>query len=184
MSDPDLSDAAAAGTVWVVGGPGCGKSTLAAALAEVSGAPAVQLDDLFWGPGGHPNPEEVFVASVRSALSGPRWIADGQYPAALAACVDRADCVIWLDVPLLVSWPRLVRRTVSRWIRGERLWGGTRETLRTVIGPRSILWYALRVRRTQQRANEELFARLQDSGVRLVRTRTYRVRSLVGHGRS
>lgn len=183
MPDPDLTVPATARRVWVVGGPGCGKSTLTAALAEASGAPGVQLDELFWGPGGRPRPEEEFVALVRSALGTGEWIADGQYPAALAACADQADCVVWLDVPLVVSWPRLVRRTVRRWIRRETLWGGARETLWTVVGPRSILWYALRVRRDQQQANEELFQRLRGTGARLIRTRSSDVRSLVRHVR-
>ncbi|MFJ3969095.1 hypothetical protein ACIPYR_13155 [Streptomyces parvus] len=168
-----------AGKVWIVGGPGCGKSTLAGLLAE-PGAPPVRLDALFWGPGWTPVPEERFLAEIQKALEAQRWVVDGQFPAAVAAYAHTADCVVWVDPPLRVSWPRLLRRTLRRWISREELWGGTRETLWTVVGPRSILWYALKVRAEQRQANLDLFARLSETGVRLIRFRGGDVRNLVG----
>src|SRR4051812_36074483 len=59
--------------------------------------------------------------------------------------LDMADTVVWLDLPIHVWLPRLVRRT-SRRIRGrEPLWNANRETLWTAIGgPDSLLGYALR----------------------------------------
>lgn len=158
--------------VWIVGCPGCGKSTLSDALAKRTGAPRVQLDDLYWGPGGVGRSPEEFTALLAAELAGERWIVDGQYPAAVAAFADRADCLVWVDPPLALSWSRLLRRTLRRWIRREPLWGGTRETFWSVVGPRSILWYALRVHRAQRRANAELFDRMKDSGVRLVHARS------------
>ncbi|MFI2783649.1 hypothetical protein [Streptomyces sp. ALB3] len=168
-----------AGKVWIVGGPGCGKSTLAGLLAE-PGAPPVRLDALFWGPGWTPVPEDRFLAEIQKALEAPRWVVDGQFPAAVAAYAHTADCVVWVDPPLRVAWPRLLRRTLRRWISREELWGGTRETLWTVVGPRSILWYALKVRAEQRQANLDLFARLSGTGVRLIRFRGGDVRNLVG----
>jgi adenylate kinase family enzyme len=168
-----------AGKVWIVGGPGCGKSTLAGLLSE-PGAPPVRLDALFWGPGWSPVPEDRFLAEIRKGLETQPWVVDGQFPAAVAAYAHTADCVVWVDPPLRVAWPRLLRRTLRRWIRREKLWGGTRETLWTVVGPRSILWYALKVRAEQQQANLDLFARLSGTGVRLIRFRGGDVRNLVG----
>ncbi|CAM5394838.1 hypothetical protein SALBM135S_05522 [Streptomyces alboniger] len=88
--------------------------------------------------------------------------------------------MVWVDPPLRVAWPRLLRRTLRRWIRREELWGGTRETFWTVVGPRSILWYALKVRAEQRQANLDLFARLSGTGVRLIRFRGGDVRNLIG----
>ncbi|MFE9364152.1 hypothetical protein ACFYNN_15370 [Streptomyces sp. NPDC006978] len=168
-----------AGNVWIVGGPGCGKSTLAGLLAD-PGTPPVCLDALFWGPGWTPVSEDEFLAAIRKAMETRRWVVDGQFPAAVAAYAHHADCVVWVDPPLRVSWPRLLRRTLRRWIRREELWGGIRETFWTVVGPRSILWYALKVRAEQRQANLDLFARLSESGVRLIRFRGGDVRNLVG----
>ncbi|MEU5580534.1 hypothetical protein [Streptomyces huasconensis] len=179
MNEVNLPGGPPAEKVWIVGGPGCGKSTLAELLAE-PGAPPVRLDALFWGPGWTPVPEDEFLAEIKKALETQRWVVDGQFPAAVAAYAHTADCVVWVDPPLRVAWPRLLRRTLRRWVRREELWGGTRETLWTVVGPRSILWYALKVRAEQRQANLELFARLSETGVRLIRFRGGDVRNLVG----
>nr|WP_168514164.1 hypothetical protein [Streptomyces sp. S1D4-11]QIY99982.1 hypothetical protein HEP87_46650 [Streptomyces sp. S1D4-11] len=90
-----------------------------------------------------------------------------------------ADCVVWTDPPLRVTWPRLLRRTVRRWIRREELWGGVRETFWTVVGPRSILWYAVRVHSSQRVANQKLFEELSGTGILLLHTRDSDVRSLL-----
>jgi adenylate kinase family enzyme len=184
-SDPEVpggNGVMAPSRVWVVGTPGSGKSTLAGALAARTGAPQVQLDAVYWGPGGVPLKPQEFTDRLAELLAGDRWVVDGQYPAAVEGFVDRADCVVWVDPPLAVSWSRLLRRTVRRWIRREPLWGGTRETFWTVVGPHSILWYALQVHRSQRQADAELFDRLRDAGVRLVHVRGGDALSSAGFG--
>ncbi len=174
-----MNSLAEADRVWIVGGPGCGKSTLARELAERRGIEPVTLDAFFWGPDWTPVPTKEFLARVDGELAADRWIVDGQFAASVEAFAHRADCVVWTDPPLRVTWPRLLRRTLRRWIRREELWGGVRETLWTVIGPRSILWYAVKVRGSQRRANQELFDRLRGTDVLLLHTRDSDVRSLL-----
>ncbi len=79
--------------VWIVGGPGCGKSTLARALAERRGIPPVTLDALFKN---HlePVPTEVFLAGVERELTADTWVVDGQFAASVEAFAHRADCVV------------------------------------------------------------------------------------------
>ncbi|WP_189955782.1 adenylate kinase [Streptomyces alanosinicus] len=165
--------------VWIVGGPGCGKSTLARALAERRGVEPVTLDALFWGPAWTPVPTAEFLAGVERELAADRWIIDGQFAESVDAFAHRADCVVWTDPPLRVSWPRLLRRTVRRWVRREELWGGVRETLWSVIGPRSILWYAVKVHDSQRVANQRLFERLSSTDVLLLHARDSDVHSLL-----
>ncbi|WP_146046154.1 adenylate kinase [Streptomyces cahuitamycinicus] len=176
---PRVNSLAEADRVWIVGGPGCGKSTLARELAERRGIEPVTLDAFFWGPDWTPVPTEEFLAHVDGELAADRWIVDGQFAASVEAFAHRADCVVWTDPPLRVTWPRLLRRTLRRWIRREELWGGVRETLWTVIGPRSILWYAVKVRVSQRLANQELFDQLRGTDVLLLHTRDSDVRSLL-----
>ncbi|MFC3582317.1 adenylate kinase [Streptantibioticus rubrisoli] len=176
---PRVNSLADADRVWIVGGPGCGKSTLARVLAERGGLEPVTLDALYWGPEWKPQPTAEFLALVENELGADRWIVDGQFPDAVTAFAHRADCVVWVDPPMHVSWPRLFRRTLRRWIRRERLWGGVRETLWSVIGPRSILWYALKQRGPQQQANQRLFDQLKETGVLLVHAQDSDVRSLL-----
>jgi hypothetical protein len=56
-----------------------------------------------------------------------------------------ADVVVWLDLPLRVWLPRLVRRTSRRLIAGEEIWNGNRESLHSAVwGRESLIFYALR----------------------------------------
>ena len=61
----------------------------------------------------------------------PGWVVDGNYDSKLGTVVlDRADLVVWIDLPLTTKLVRLARRTAKRWYRREELWNGNRETLR------------------------------------------------------
>lgn len=122
--------------VLVAGVSGAGKTTLAARVAEVIGAPHTEIDALFHGPGWVPRAE--FLDDVRVLASGETWTTEWQYPAARPLLLDRADLLVWLDLPFAtVTLPRLVRRTVRRRLRREELWNGNVEPpLRTVLTDR------------------------------------------------
>jgi hypothetical protein len=56
-----------------------------------------------------------------------------------------ADTIVWLDLPVHVWLPRLLRRTARRIVRRQELWGGNRETLRGAFwGLDALIPYALR----------------------------------------
>jgi len=120
--------------VSVQGVPGSGKSTVGRALATRLGAPYVELDALYWGPGWQAAGETEFGARVAEIVASHRWVIDGRYHSVLGDLViARADTVVWLDFPVRVWLPRLVRRSVRRMILRERLWNGNRERLRNVF---------------------------------------------------
>ena len=57
----------------------------------------------------------------------------------------RADTVVWIDLPLHVWLPRLLRRTFRRMRGQEILWNDNKETLRNAFwGRDSLFGYALR----------------------------------------
>ncbi|MGW7466970.1 hypothetical protein ACWGJT_20245 [Streptomyces xantholiticus] len=163
----------------MVGTPGAGKSTLARQLAAALDLRYVELDDPFWAAGWVPADSDAFLSSVAEQIDQPGWIADGQYGSAVTAYAARAHAVIWVDTPLWVSLPRLVRRTVVRAWRREPMWSvGNVETWWHAIGRDSIIWYAISVHRAQRRANEELFRRLSPLGAELIRVRRPDVEAL------
>lgn len=126
--------------IAVVGPVAAGKTTLSAAIADHTGLPRIDLDDLFWGPDWTPRAPAVFQRDVQEQLAGPAWIADGNYGGEVAELLlDRAELVVWLDLPLRVCLPRLVARSWRRAASGEELFAGNRESLRHLLAPDSIL---------------------------------------------
>jgi adenylate kinase family enzyme len=138
--------------VWIIGPPGSGKSTLACRLAQELRLPLVELDELYWLPGWKMREKQDFVGRVRSALDQDSWIVDGNYTAAAPLIAERADLLLWLDLPLWRTYPRVVRRTFARLLFRRELWSGNRESVSNVFGKDGMLWYSLaRHRRNQDR---------------------------------
>jgi adenylate kinase family enzyme len=126
---------------------GNGKTTVGRALAERIGAPFVELDALVHGPGWAEISDEELRRILEPIVAGDRWVIDGGYRNKIGDLVlARADTVVWLDLPVHVWLPRLVRRTVGRIRRDEPLWNDNRESWRSGFwGRDSLLGYALRM---------------------------------------
>ncbi len=122
-----------------------GKTTLGRELARRLEVPFVELDALVHGPGWTQTSDDELRTRVEPVLAGDGWVVDGVYRSKLGDLVLRsADLVVWLDLPLHVWLPRLVRRTTRRLVSREELWNGNRESLRNVLVGRDALFpYAL-----------------------------------------
>ena len=69
------------------------------------------------------------------------WVVDGNYERKLGTLVlDRAELVVWLDLPLVTKLRRLAVRTGGRIVRREQLWNGNRESLRGALWGRESLF--------------------------------------------
>lgn len=126
---------------------GNGKTTLGKALAERLGVPFLELDALVHGPRWTEISDDELRALVEPVVAGKGWVIDGAYRGKLGdLVVANADTVVWLDLPMRVWLPRLLRRTARR-IRGkETLWNDNKETLRNVLlGRDALIPYALRL---------------------------------------
>jgi shikimate kinase len=148
---------------------GNGKTTLGRALAARLDVPFVEVDALVHGPGWRETSDRELRRALERVLAGPGWVIDNPYQRKVGSLVlDAADLVVWLDLPVSVWFPRLVRRTAGRAIRREELWNGNRESLRGVLwGRESLFVYALAGHRRRRR---EWPAALQ--GYRVVRLRS------------
>jgi adenylate kinase family enzyme len=151
---------------------GNGKTTLGRELAARMGVVFVELDALVHGPGWSETPDEVLVAQVEPILAKNGWVIDGTYMRKLGDRVlAAADVVLWLDLPIHVWLPRLVRRTGRRLIGREEIWNGNRESLRSAIwGRESLFGYALRSH----------FARRREWPVQLTAYPVVRLRTTAG----
>jgi adenylate kinase family enzyme len=126
---------------------GNGKTTVGRALAERLGVPFVELDSLVHGPNWTEISDEELTRLVEPVIARDGWVIDGGYRGKIGNLVlDSADSIVWLDLPIRVWLPRLVRRTLRR-IRGrETLWNDNQEGFRTALwGRESLVGYALRM---------------------------------------
>jgi adenylate kinase family enzyme len=133
--------------VAVVGGSATGKTTVARELARRVGVPHVELDALHHDAGWQEAPAELLRERVDAALAAAPhgWVVDGNYHGKLGLSVlERADTVVFLDLPFGLTVRRVLWRTLRRIVRREELWNGNRESLRTAFSRQSIVWWVIR----------------------------------------
>jgi adenylate kinase family enzyme len=128
--------------ILVAGTSGSGKTTLAGRVADALAAPHIEIDALYHGPAW--TPLASFESEVRRFSAEPRWVTEWQYDVVRRVLAERADLVVWLDLPKAVVMRRVVLRTVRRRMRREELWNGNLEPpLRTfVTDPEHIVRWA------------------------------------------
>lgn len=129
-------------------GPSCsGKTTISRQLAAILGVPAVELDALHHDPGWQEAPAEVFRQRVEEALARVRdgWVVNGNYFGKLGPYVlDRADTIVWLDIPYGTAVRRVLSRTFRRSLSREELWNGNTESFRLALSRDSIILWVVR----------------------------------------
>ena len=111
--DPSVS-LAGCNRILIIGRTGSGKTTMARQLSAILGVPHVELDSLFFGPNFSTVPLPVLRERTSAAILGEYWITDGNKSAVRDLVWPRADTIIWLDYPLLVSLWRLGKRALWR----------------------------------------------------------------------
>ena len=132
--------------ICVYGPTGSGKTTLAGQIAQLIGAPHIELDAIFWKPNWVESPLEEFRANVSQALNKcpDGWVCDGNYSKVRDLILPQADTVIWLHMPFRVAFWRLLKRTVARCRDGKLLWGINRESWRqNFLSPNSLILYQI-----------------------------------------
>lgn len=128
--------------VVVQGTSGSGKTTFSTALSARLGAPHIELDALHHGPNWTEATAEELRERVLAAIEGRDcWVVDGNYERKFGDLVlERADTLVWLDLPLRVCLTRLWRRTSHRIRDDVSLWNGNKESWRGVLWGRDSLF--------------------------------------------
>jgi adenylate kinase family enzyme len=125
---------------------GNGKTTFGRELARRLGVQFVEVDALVHGPNWAETPDDELRARLEPVIASESWVIDGAYQRKVGDLIlESADTIVWLDLPIRVWLPRLLRRSWRR-IRGhEQLWNDNRESLATAIwGRESLVVWAFR----------------------------------------
>ena len=116
----------------VAGTSGSGKTTTAARIAATLGVRHTEMDGLFHGPDWTPRP--TFVADVHAVAEADGWALEYQYSQVRPFLLERADVLVWLDLPVAVVMWQVTRRTIARRRSRAELWNGNVEApLRTIF---------------------------------------------------
>jgi len=70
---------------------------------------------------------------VEAATEREGWVVDGNYSVVRDIVWEKADTVVWCDLPYVTVMARTIGRTLRRTMTREELWNGNRE-------PWSNLW--------------------------------------------
>jgi energy-coupling factor transporter ATP-binding protein EcfA2 len=161
--------------ILILGRTGSGKTTLARELAAVLAVPHVELDALYFGPEFSTVPLSVLRDRTRAAIAGDRWVTDGNKSAVRDLVWPRADTIIWLDYPLLVSLWRLGKRAVWRTsvLSAEATEKGDKSGLpKQVLSAAKGVVTALRSHRGQRGQYPRMFARQENQHLEVLRLRS------------
>lgn len=109
--------------VYIVGAGGSGKSTLARQLSGVMHTTPIELD--------------LDPTTARHALAGTEeWIVEGIFLYGIDPLLERADLIVWLDLPARVAQRRIVVRHFYLSCRRQNRHRGLRRLVAFVRGMR------------------------------------------------
>lgn len=97
----------------VIGCCGSGKSTLSRKLHDVLGLELIHLDQIYWQPNWVEMEKSKWQEKVHEIANRPQWIIDGNYGGTLDARIQKADTIIYLDVPIYKCLWRITKRIIK-----------------------------------------------------------------------
>jgi adenylate kinase family enzyme len=132
--------------ISIQGISGSGKTTLGRELGRRLNIPHLETDALVHGFGWAETSDAALRAHLVEFTAADRWVVDADYRRKVGTLVlERADTVVWLDLPLHTCLGRLWHRTSGRIRRSEPLWNGNTESwLTAFVGWDSLFTYAVR----------------------------------------
>jgi adenylate kinase family enzyme len=149
--------------ICILGPSNSGKSTLAAVIGRARGLTPIHLDQLYHLPktDWQARPYAEFVALHEAALTGERWVMEGNYSRCLPQRLERATGIILLDASTATSLLRYLRRS---WFERARLGGleGGKDSIKWAM----IHHIAVATRKNRRR-DKELFDQIGLPKIRL-----------------
>jgi adenylate kinase family enzyme len=162
--------------ILVLGRTGSGKSTLARDIAAGINVPHIELDALYFGPRFSTVTLDVLRERTSAAIGCDDWVTDGNKSVVRDLVWPRADTVIWLDYPMIVSLWRLGKRALWRTsdLQARAATEEKTELVTQLVSAAKGVLTALRSHRGQRRRYLQLFAEEEFQHLAVVRLRSPR----------
>lgn len=108
--------------IYIVGPSGSGKTTLGRLLCEKLNIPHTSLDDIAY-PNQAKRPMGERLEHISKLASQEKWLTEGIYVDWTKKLLERADLIIWLDLPYSTTLLRVVKRFFVHKFRGDEKYG-------------------------------------------------------------
>lgn len=96
--------------VMIVGGAGSGKSTLARILGPRLGLPVFHMDQIHWQENWVERPQADKIPMAKAVEDQDAWVFEGGMSVTYGSRMQRADMIIWLDLPVGLRLWRVTKR--------------------------------------------------------------------------
>jgi len=110
--------------ILIIGGNGCGKTTLAQKLAHKLELPLIHLDVLYWRDNWKYASKDEFDELLMKELSKPKWIIDGNMNRSIPLRLKYCDTVIYMDFSRTMCVYGAIKRVVKNYGKSRFDMGG------------------------------------------------------------
>lgn len=122
--------------IFILGGPGSGKSYIAEKLSATLKITHTKLDDIYWQNDFKArNPATTRDKLIRESASKKQWIIEGAYCAPwIYPALDKADSIILIKTSHTTQRLRLIKRIAKRMYDGRASYATSRILMQWVSG--------------------------------------------------
>jgi len=110
--------------ILIIGGNGCGKTTVAQTLASKLEIPLIHLDMLYWRNNWESASQDEFDDLLMKELSKPKWIIDGNMNRTIPLRLKYCDTLIYMDFSRTICVYGAINRVVKNYGKSRFDMGG------------------------------------------------------------
>jgi adenylate kinase family enzyme len=96
--------------VMIIGSSGSGKTTVALKMAEKLSLPLIHLDYHFWKANWEVPSDDEWRNKLQNLVQEDKWIMDGNFTSSLDIRLNRADTIVFVDLPRFIRIFRVIKR--------------------------------------------------------------------------